>query len=283
MASAFVPPAGTPDLSQMVLRPSDLATAGKIVSQGYIPASGFLAAYDRQFGMSLASGGEPLLFVDARVLLATDANTATLEYASSQGLFRFPRFVRAWAAALMTGHAKRRGHGVAITVGHARPLGVGADSLLVPLRIEMHGAWIPIDVGLVRVDRVDSILVLVGIPGGTISPGTAAGLAGSMVAHIHAGLLPQSTAAPTVTGTPAHGQTLTATTGTWTNSPTGFSYEWQRCSAAGSSCTPIAGATGSSYTPTAADVGDTLEVTVTATNTDGSSATATSSTTAVVS
>jgi hypothetical protein len=38
--------------------------------------------------------------------------------------------------------------------------------------------------------------------------------------------VPVNTVAPSVSGTPQVGQTLTATNGTWTNSPTGFSYQW---------------------------------------------------------
>ena len=41
------------------------------------------------------------------------------------------------------------------------------------------------------------------------------------------------------------GDTLSTTNGIWSNSPTGYSYQWQDCA---SSCTSITGATGSSYT-----------------------------------
>ena len=57
-----------------------------------------------------------------------------------------------------------------------------------------------------------------------------------------------------------------------------YAYQWQRCSA---SCSNISGATGSTYTPVAADVGDTLDVTVTASNSAGN-ASATSSKTATI-
>ena len=80
---------------------------------------------------------------------------------------------------------------------------------------------------------------------------------------------PVNTAVPTISGTAQQGQTLSVSTGTWTNSPTGYTYAWNRCS---STCAVIAGANASSYTLTAADVGSTLTATVTATNAGGSSA-----------
>ena len=54
------------------------------------------------------------------------------------------------------------------------------------------------------------------------------------------------------------GQTLTATSGTWTPSDGTYAYQWL----AGGS--PIVGATTSSYTVVAGDVGKTLSVRVTA-------------------
>ena len=43
---------------------------------------------------------------------------------------------------------------------------------------------------------------------------------------------PSNTTPPAVTGTPKVGQTLTVSNGTWTGSPTGYTYQWQRCTSA---------------------------------------------------
>ncbi len=69
---------------------------------------------------------------------------------------------------------------------------------------------------------------------------------------------------------PQQGQALAATTGDWDYSPTSYAYQWLRCSNTGVSCTNIAGANSSSYTPDSADIGSTLQVAVTATNSNGS-------------
>ena len=93
---------------------------------------------------------------------------------------------------------------------------------------------------------------------------------------------PASTAAPAITGTAQQGSTLTADNGTWSNSPTSFAYAWSRCDTSGNACAAIAGATAQTYTLQQADVGATIRIGVTASNTDGSTQ-ATSAQTAVVS
>ena len=87
---------------------------------------------------------------------------------------------------------------------------------------------------------------------------------------------------PSISGQPIVGNTLSATPGQWTGTaPISVAYQWQRCSSTGANCGPIAGATASNYVVPAGDVGSTLRVAVTASNTAGS-ATATSPVTAVV-
>ena len=93
---------------------------------------------------------------------------------------------------------------------------------------------------------------------------------------------PANTAPPTITGTAQQGQVLTAHNGTWSNEPTSFAYQWQRCDTAGANCAPISAATTQTYTPLAPDVGSTLRVALTATNAGGNSEPASSAQTAVV-
>ena len=80
---------------------------------------------------------------------------------------------------------------------------------------------------------------------------------------------PANTASPTISGAPKAGSALTANEGTWTNSPTSYTYQWQRCASDGRSCGDISGATSKTYTPTTGDVGHALRVVVTAVNADG--------------
>jgi hypothetical protein len=92
---------------------------------------------------------------------------------------------------------------------------------------------------------------------------------------------PTNTAPPAISGTTTQGQTLSTSNGTWTGSPTSYSYQWQDCDTNGASCTNISGANSSSYALTAADVGNTIRVVVTASNAGGFTA-AISNQTAVV-
>jgi Ig domain of plant-specific actin-binding protein len=83
------------------------------------------------------------------------------------------------------------------------------------------------------------------------------------VAASNAGLA--STTQPTIAGTAAPGQTLTTSTGGWTQTPTAVTYQWLRCNANGRLCAVISGATGVAYTTTTDDSGHTLVVVVTGT------------------
>jgi hypothetical protein len=92
---------------------------------------------------------------------------------------------------------------------------------------------------------------------------------------------PTLTSAPSVSGTPTAGQTLTSASGDWSGKALTFTYQWQRCDSSGSSCGDAAGATGTSYALASGDVGDTIRVVVTASNKNGS-ASASSTPTSVV-
>jgi hypothetical protein len=103
---------------------------------------------------------------------------------------------------------------------------------------------------------------------------TAAALsavAAAMFAATAAAAPPANTATPSISGTPTVGQTLTASDGTWSNTPTSFAYQWLRCNGGGNNCADIANGAQKTYTLVDADSGNTIRVRVTATNADGSS------------
>ncbi len=123
--------------------------------------------------------------------------------------------------------------------------------------------------------------------------GASLGVAGTLALVVVLGLAagagasgaatpPSNTSPPTISGTAQKGQRLHASPGSWSGSnPIHFDYRWQRCNASGGSCSNISSATNVDYTLGSADVGKTVRVVVTASNSAGS-ATAASSPTAVV-
>ncbi|HEY5057545.1 MAG TPA: hypothetical protein VII51_00890 [Gaiellaceae bacterium] len=81
---------------------------------------------------------------------------------------------------------------------------------------------------------------------------------------------PSLSAAPAVSGTVAQGQRLTATSGTWAGAGTlAYAYQWYRCDATGAHCNAVHGATLATYTLVAADAGQTIGLTVRATDSTG--------------
>lgn len=83
---------------------------------------------------------------------------------------------------------------------------------------------------------------------------------------------PQNTDRPSILGEERVGEELSAEEGSWTNSPTGYAYQWRRCDADGVGCLAVPGATGKTYGVRSGDVGFRMQVRVTARNASGSGA-----------
>jgi len=103
----------------------------------------------------------------------------------------------------------------------------------------------------------------------------------AVVAAATSAAAPKNTAPPTLSGTARVGQTLTAAPGSWSGSPTSFTYQWQHCDADVVICSNIVGATSQTYAIPLADLGFRLRVMVTAHNAKGTAA-APSALTAIV-
>ena len=101
-----------------------------------------------------------------------------------------------------------------------------------------------------------------------------------LTGSISASALARSSAAPVQQGNPTLqpggqsyvGDKISVSNGNWANSPTKFTFQWQRCDPTGDRqhCVPITGATSQSYTIVKADANHKLDGVVTATNADGS-------------
>jgi hypothetical protein len=112
-----------------------------------------------------------------------------------------------------------------------------------------------------RTGVLAAMLVLIALFTMLLGPSLAAAVAAPEEAKKAS--TPVNTAAPTLTGTPAVGKTLTCSTGSWSGNPSGYAYTWLRDGVA------IAGQSASTYVVQAADQGHKLSCQVTASNSGG--------------
>jgi streptogramin lyase len=96
---------------------------------------------------------------------------------------------------------------------------------------------------------------------------------GSRLLRLTVPLAPAAIEAPTVTGVPTQGGTLSVGTGTWQNGTGSFSYQWESCDPSGTGCMPLPGEVGSQIVASSSDIGRTLRAIVTASNVAGSAST----------
>ena len=274
---AYGPPAGWPSLANAALVAQDIGGSAQIDSQKYVkPDSPDRAEYDRGFdGGKLR--GKQLLYTENDVTVSASTAAAQTEMiAIPLGLLIAEKQV-----------ANQFGKSLGLKVtyvksGKATDLGAGDTATGVVIRVGTKAGELRFGLGFVRVEQVISAIILVGAPRANLGLPELKHLAVLSAAHLHAGLAPQSTAAPTVSGTPAVGQVLTAVTGTWLGTPTTYTYAWERCDAAGANCAAIPGGTAATYTASSDDANATLRVTVAAVNAYGAAAPVASAQTAAV-
>lgn len=94
---------------------------------------------------------------------------------------------------------------------------------------------------------------------------------------------PANSAVPTISGTAQEDETLTATNGTWTGSPAGYSYDWQTSADGLAGWTSLTAGNGlATYVVTTNDVDQYLRVVVTAASATGSASAASAATAQVI-
>jgi hypothetical protein len=94
---------------------------------------------------------------------------------------------------------------------------------------------------------------------------------------------PSNSVRPTISGTPRQGETLTASSGSWVGAtPMVFSYQWRLCNLNGGSSSAISGANDQTIVLSTADIGHTLRVLVSASNSDGQASALSQPTQAIV-
>jgi hypothetical protein len=265
--SAVTPPLGTPDLSQMALRVSDLPVGAKVAKQRYVKPNGALAEYDREFKSGTARvGNVKLLELENDIEIHQTPAEAAFGYDQFRGLVSTKKGRQAFAQLFARSFASSGLGKSKVTAGKPLKLGAGDDSIALPLSVKTPLGTLRVILALHRTDRVLSFLVMAGGFGAKLPTSAARTIAKPVAQHMRDGLSPINATVPTIAGTAQVNQTLTATAGTWKNGPAKLAYQWQRCDAAGANCVAIPGATALTYVVQAGDVGATLRVTETATN-----------------
>ena len=130
----------------------------------------------------------------------------------------------------------------------------GRGCAAIPARVGRTYTPTAADVGHALLVRVSAVT-----PAGTASASSCATLAVA-ASGATGGAAPKAQKLPTVQGGNQVGQVLTAQVGTWTGSPTSYSYQWRRCATGGTACVAIAGAGGITYTTSPGDIGSVISL-----------------------
>ena len=109
-----------------------------------------------------------------------------------------------------------------------------------------------------------------------LSAGEVAELANSSIST------PTNSAVPSVSGIARTGETLDASTGSWTGSPSSYTYQWKRANTADGTYSNISSETSNRYILTDDDIGSYIKVSVVAVNGAGVSSAALSAATSIV-
>ena len=157
---------------------------------------------------------------------------------------------------------------------------------------DTSGAWQQVgELTAADAGASDQFGAVVAVSGGTIVVGAPFHTVGTNAwqgaAYVFGGValagIPASSGPPLISGSAVGGQTLNESSGSWTNAPSTYQYQWERCDSTGSYCSWIANATNQQYTLSAPDVGHTIRVQETALNAIGYSDPSSSAATDVVS
>lgn len=224
------------------LRTADTGSTTSIFYSGWVPTG---ADYDVQADVTVLTAA-------GRMGLHARLSTSATTY-----------YLWRWNSTTTSWELYKAVAGTATLLGsYSDPLAVGNTR---SIKLSVRGSTITGYVGgVARVTVTDTAVTAAGRAG-------FQGTVGSNAAGLHldnfstAEPVPANTAAPAVTGNAFPGQVLSCSTGSWTNSPSSYAYQWLRAGVA------ISGATASTYTVVEADGGSLITCQVIATNADGSS------------
>jgi hypothetical protein len=259
-------PAGSPDLAAMALALHDLPAGAELDREGYYSDSDFVASYLREFSLGgLRIGRSRLLAVTHDLGVEPTAADAVATFRELRGLLRTRAFRRELARALA---AEAGVSPSAVTVTRPRTARIGEGAVSIAVGLKAGRTSFQASLTFVRVDRVLTVLSLVGSPTRKLYGADADRLARVAVERMRGGLVPTAVTPPVISGVLQPGQALTATRGTWTGDQLTFMHQWQRCSVTEPEigCVDLSGAVSATYVVALGDLASRVRVVVTAAN-----------------
>ena len=269
-ASAPLPP-----FSSFAPAPGDFSAGGQVASQSTRAVSG-----QQIFTRIMKAGriGQTVFLTSVSLaLVEPDDPTAALGYSELKAGLQTKAgrqdFAKGFAIGFVRGvktssHSKAKVTVKQTTVG--APALLGQSALRMPITVKTNLGSLHMTIEMTQTDRVIAIVELLPDFNRAVRAADATAALTAVEQHLHDAFTVASTSPPTISGTAAQGQVVTLDEGSWTGAPSSYTYAWSHCDATGVNCTPIAGATGKTYTVGSADVGFSLRVTVTGTNSVGS-------------
>jgi hypothetical protein len=279
---AAVSQADGPDLQAMALAPGDFAGGAAVARQGSLSASPpAVAAYERSFRPGARLAGRRLLTAQSSVFAFGTAAVAMREFDAVRAALGTSRGRRELGKAFATGFKQGvKGELKLRSIAVGKPVGLrlGQGAFRFALILRTSIGRLEVGFAFVRVDQANGIVVLSAYPRARLTSGPVTLAAARLAQHFQAAFTIRNVAPPSIVGTPQQGQTLTADPGRWAGVPAAFSYQWNRCDAAGANCTAIAGAGAQTYVLGSQDSTARITVTVKAENSVSSSLIASSPT-----
>jgi len=267
------PAAPDPDLSQMSLGPKDFAAGTTYVAKPLGASGPVTGSYIR--GVAVVSlGGHKVLGVVTEVLLVTDAQLADGQLGVIRSGLNTPAGRKAFAKVFGKDFGGGPGGRIRIkstTIGAPVSVAAGQDSFRVPVVLRTSIGRIDMPIAFVRVDRAIGLDLIVGYPRTHVLASVLTQVAQLSAGHFQIAFTVKNTVQPTIGGSVQQGQTLTVSPGVWSGAPSSFTYQWNRCSASGTNCAVIPGASSATYQIGTQDSASTLEVAVTGANSVSSS------------
>jgi hypothetical protein len=265
------PPLPDPELRGMALAASDFRSGAKAIADQALQAEAGAVAtggYVRMFGPGARLGKDRLLLAGSIVVLYREAETAALDLRDARAEVGTKAGRNALARSFVAGYMQgSKGPRPKVTVGKPASLGLGPSSFRLPLVVRAREGTIRLTIAMFVVDRAAAMTFVASLPGKRLAAADTTRAARAVHTRFRRSFTVANSAPPTIVGTAQEGQVLTATRGDWRGAPSGVTYQWSRCDAAGATCAAIAGATAQTYVVAAGDRGAALKVTVTAANT----------------